>query len=183
MSNSFATPWTAACQAPLSMGSPRQEYWSCCHFLLQGIWRSNSLALAGGFFAAEPVTKILSPSLPLGYPVFAPICPVLSQSSPGIVSLLVTKWPSFCSCLISFPGCLESSRQIQSQGAVLISWTPYCTPELPEACGCCVKVGRMTSLQVLAAYRQPGGPEVALKSHTDHSSSLEIPTPPNRIPN
>ena len=23
-----ATPWTAACQAPLSMGSPRQEYWS-----------------------------------------------------------------------------------------------------------------------------------------------------------
>ena len=27
-SNSFVTPWTAACQAPLSMGSPRQEYWS-----------------------------------------------------------------------------------------------------------------------------------------------------------
>ena len=24
----FATPWTAALQAPLSMGFPRQEYWS-----------------------------------------------------------------------------------------------------------------------------------------------------------
>ena len=24
----FATPWTAACQAPLSMEFPRQEYWS-----------------------------------------------------------------------------------------------------------------------------------------------------------
>ena len=24
----FATPWTVARQAPLSMGSPRQEYWS-----------------------------------------------------------------------------------------------------------------------------------------------------------
>ena len=24
----FATPWTAACQAPLSMGFSRQEYWS-----------------------------------------------------------------------------------------------------------------------------------------------------------
>ena len=24
----LATPWTAACQAPLSMGFPRQEYWS-----------------------------------------------------------------------------------------------------------------------------------------------------------
>ena len=24
----FETPWTVACQAPLSMGFPRQEYWS-----------------------------------------------------------------------------------------------------------------------------------------------------------
>ena len=24
----FSTPWTATCQAPLSMGFPRQEYWS-----------------------------------------------------------------------------------------------------------------------------------------------------------
>ena len=24
----FSTPWTVACQAPLSMGFPRQEYWS-----------------------------------------------------------------------------------------------------------------------------------------------------------
>ena len=24
----FVTPWTLACQAPLSMGFPRQEYWS-----------------------------------------------------------------------------------------------------------------------------------------------------------
>ena len=24
----FATPWTLACQAPLSMGSSREEYWS-----------------------------------------------------------------------------------------------------------------------------------------------------------
>ena len=28
MSNSFASPWTVARQAPLSMGFPRQEYWS-----------------------------------------------------------------------------------------------------------------------------------------------------------
>ena len=24
----FATPWTVACQAPLSMGFSRQEYWN-----------------------------------------------------------------------------------------------------------------------------------------------------------
>ena len=28
VSDSFATPWTTAHQAPLSMGFPRQEYWS-----------------------------------------------------------------------------------------------------------------------------------------------------------
>ena len=28
MSNSFMTPWTVAHQASLSMGFPRQEYWS-----------------------------------------------------------------------------------------------------------------------------------------------------------
>ena len=28
MSNSFVTPWTIACQTPLSMGFPRQGYWS-----------------------------------------------------------------------------------------------------------------------------------------------------------
>ena len=28
VSDSFETPWTVAHQAPLSMGFPRQEYWS-----------------------------------------------------------------------------------------------------------------------------------------------------------
>ena len=31
----FATPWTAAYQAPPSMGFSRQEYWSGCHCLLR----------------------------------------------------------------------------------------------------------------------------------------------------
>ena len=56
----FVTPWIVAPQAPLSMGFPRQEYWSVCHSLLQGIfltqgsnphllcllnWQVNSLSL------------------------------------------------------------------------------------------------------------------------------------------
>ena len=32
MSRSFATPWTEACQVPLSMGFPRQEHWSVLPF-------------------------------------------------------------------------------------------------------------------------------------------------------
>ena len=48
MSNSFATPWTIACQAPLSMVFPKQKYWNGCHALFQGTFvsqRSNSCLL------------------------------------------------------------------------------------------------------------------------------------------
>ena len=44
MSNFFATPWTVAHQAPLSIGVPRQEYWNGLPFPLQDIFpiqRSN----------------------------------------------------------------------------------------------------------------------------------------------
>ena len=36
MSDSFMTLWTVAQQAPLSMGFPRQEYWSGLQFPLPG---------------------------------------------------------------------------------------------------------------------------------------------------
>ena len=39
------TPWTIACQAPLSMEFSRQEYWSGCYFLLQGIILTQGLNL------------------------------------------------------------------------------------------------------------------------------------------
>ena len=41
----FVTPWTAAHQPPLSMGFSRWEYWSGCHFFLQGIFPSQGLNL------------------------------------------------------------------------------------------------------------------------------------------
>ena len=62
MFNYFATQWTVAHQAPLSMVFPRQEYWSGSYFLLQrslfdpGI-EPASPALAGGFFTTEPLWK------------------------------------------------------------------------------------------------------------------------------
>ena len=34
----FATLWTVAHQAPLSMGFSKEEYWSGLHALLQGIF-------------------------------------------------------------------------------------------------------------------------------------------------
>ena len=39
----FATPWTVAYQASLSMGFSSQEYWSGLPFLLQGIFPTQGL--------------------------------------------------------------------------------------------------------------------------------------------
>ena len=52
------TPRTLACQAPLSIGFPRQEYWSGMPFASPGVG-SVSPALAGGFFTPEPPGKPL----------------------------------------------------------------------------------------------------------------------------
>ena len=57
------TPWTVACEAPLSMGFPRQESWNGLPF--QWIFRGSSQpriepvspALAGGFFTTAPLGK------------------------------------------------------------------------------------------------------------------------------
>ena len=44
MSDSFATPWTLACQAPLSMEFSKNTRVNC-HFLLQGIFPTQGLNL------------------------------------------------------------------------------------------------------------------------------------------
>ena len=61
----FATPWTVARQAPLSMGFPRQEYWSGLAFPPPGDLPDPEIeftspvipALAGRFFITEPSRK------------------------------------------------------------------------------------------------------------------------------
>ena len=57
----FATPWTIACQAPLSMGFSRQEYWSGLPFPSPGDFPNPGIkpasrmspALAGRFFTTS----------------------------------------------------------------------------------------------------------------------------------
>ena len=62
MSDSFVTPWTVICQAPLSMGFPRQEYWSGLLFPSPGDHpdpgiRPASSDLAGTLFTIGPPGK------------------------------------------------------------------------------------------------------------------------------
>ena len=61
----FVTPWTVACQAPLSLEFSRQNTGVGCHLLLQGIFPTQGIeplslvspSLAGGFFLTVPSGK------------------------------------------------------------------------------------------------------------------------------
>ena len=62
MSDSFVTPWTVVHQAPLSMGFPRQEYWSGLPFpsledLPDPGIQPSSPALGGRFLTTDPLGK------------------------------------------------------------------------------------------------------------------------------
>ena len=62
MSGSLVTPWTVVNQAPLSMGYPRQKYWSGLPFPSPGDFPDPGIeplspALAGRFFTTEPPGK------------------------------------------------------------------------------------------------------------------------------
>ena len=58
----FVTPWTVACQTPLSIGFSRQEYWSGLPFPSPGDLPNPGIEpaspiLAGRFFTTEPGDK------------------------------------------------------------------------------------------------------------------------------
>ena len=97
VSDSFTTPWTVACQAPLSMGFFRQDYWSGLLFPSPGAssWPRGGTCISCivWFFIAEPlyisskwVTLVWVIDLWWGFPFscflslnysFFPICPNL----------------------------------------------------------------------------------------------------------
>ena len=59
VSNFFGTPWTVARQAPMSMGFPRQGYWSGLPFLSPRDFPNSEIelaypALASSFFTTNP---------------------------------------------------------------------------------------------------------------------------------
>ena len=57
MSDSFVTPWTVVHQAPLSMGFPRQEYWSGLPFPSPGDLSNRGLNLPIGRLSGGSVVK------------------------------------------------------------------------------------------------------------------------------
>ena len=66
---SFVTPWTIARQAPLSMGFPRQEYWSGLPFASPGN------LLHPGIESVFPILQLVSLSLSYQGNPFMPVVP------------------------------------------------------------------------------------------------------------
>ena len=67
------TPWTVAHETLLSMGFPRQEFWSRLPFLSPGDLPDPEIthaspALAGRFFTTEPPEKYMPKHNTLEYP-------------------------------------------------------------------------------------------------------------------
>ena len=86
----FATPGTVAHQAPLSMGFPRQEYWSELPFLPPGDLPDSGIkpmspvspAMAGRLSSTEPPGKPVYIQLKM----LEPSCHTSLQNSPGEVA-------------------------------------------------------------------------------------------------
>ena len=84
VSNSFVTPWTVDCQAPLSMGFSRQEYWSGLPFPSPGALPNSGIELTQEVLGLQP--QKWNQSLLL--------CAVASSAFQGSVAPLSIKSPS-----------------------------------------------------------------------------------------
>ena len=125
----FATPWTVAHQAPLSMGFSRQEYWSGLPypppggFPNPGIKLSSlmSPALAGGFFSSGATWEAPECVYPLSVTV--------QQITPKLSAL--QQW-------LSFPVILWVARPF------------FCWTYLARLCNCWGRKFKMSSFTCLA---------------------------------
>ena len=89
----FVTPWTVASQAPLSMGFPRQEYWSGLPFpppgdlLDPGIKPTPlmSPALAGGFFTTSATWEAHTKRASLERTHLTPVISLYARTESNIV--------------------------------------------------------------------------------------------------
>ena len=88
VSDAFATPWTVSLQVPLSMGFPRQEYWSGLPFSSPGDLpdpriKPTSPALAGRLFITVPPGKTsLNFMIKYVHQGFAPVSVKTSEALP-----------------------------------------------------------------------------------------------------
>ena len=103
----FASPWTIASQAPLSMRFPRQEHWSGLPLLSPGGLPNpgiepTSPALAGGIFTTEPHgdpdKEVCAQSFQLCPTLCDPVyCSPQGSSVHGILLARILEWVAISS--------------------------------------------------------------------------------------
>ena len=129
----FATPWTVAHQAPLSMGFSRQEYWSRLAHPTPGdlpnprikLASPESPALAGGFFTTvqpgQVKVKLIQSCLTLCDPIPSPG----QNIGGGSLSLLQGIFPTQGSKPV-LPHCRWILYQLSHQGSPgILEWVAY----------------------------------------------------------
>ena len=123
----FVTPWTLVHQAPLSMGFPRQEYWTGLLFFLHGIflpcllhWQAGSLPLHHQGSPLDPVGS--NPGLPHCRWILYQLS---HQGRPRIL-----EW-------VAYPFSSRSSWPMSQTGVSCIAgmfFTRWATRESPRSC-------------------------------------------------
>ena len=124
----FVTPWTVACQAPLSVGFSRQEYWSGLPFPSPGDlpnpgMESGSPALAGGFFATVAPGKAC---VYMRARACVCVCVLVAQPHPTLCRSVDYSLPGYSVCGISRQEycsgfAMPSSRDLPDPGIKLES--------------------------------------------------------------
>ena len=113
---------TVACQAPLSMGFPRQEYWNGLQFSSPGDLPDPGIefmspALAGGFLTTKPPGKPneMYTSVKMWYHLRTPLQKIWNSHQQTILYSLHAPWTFACAIFY-----------IQSQdSSINITWTTF----------------------------------------------------------
>jgi len=109
----FGTPQTVAHQAPLSMGFPRQEYWSGCHCLLQRILPNQGSNLCLLHWQADSLPLSHQGNCILQYAKSLQLCPTLCDpidgSPPGFPSLGFSRQEHWSG--LPFPSPMQESEK------------------------------------------------------------------------
>ena len=126
----FATPWTAAYQAPLSMEFPRQEYWSGLPFPPPGDLPDQGIKPASPAMADEPLSlHQFDFFLPTTTTKSLQSCPTLcdpidgsptGSPIPGILQARTLEWVA-----ISFSNASKWKVEVKSLSRIRLLATPW----------------------------------------------------------
>ena len=132
MFDCFVTPWTITRQAPLSMGSPKQEYWSELPFPSlvylpnPGIWLAT-LALQAGSLPLSHMLLLLLSCLSRVYTSYRTLCDPIDCHPPGFPVLGFSRQEHWSG--LPFPSSMHKSEKWNWSRSVVSAAALLTTPK------------------------------------------------------